>query len=925
MNRVKVSPALLVALVCCFGATNAWGQAGDPIQTLDEVDAFNTNVVLNMAFDDPNAPQDFTDLGIAGANLTSCKLTARGLYCLETDSLARQVVRQWPDTQKPLQFSDLLRCDDASIGLTGSRPCAGLTVDLSGAIWVTGTKADGAYSLVKVVPQSTLGGGCPGNGDWTVLASNATLCARQFATGAGVLADISAVDGEAGAAFGSFGAGILAVENGDTLAYFNLNVPGANPTRFISWGLASGTRLLSAALLQIPGANPGDPAANHLLAATNRGKILSKPAASPATVSQVFDITAWEQAYNPGGTSILIDSTTWGPCLSLTSCTVSGATMTANGGAGFQAKTFNGATGIGVAGGASGPEIDLGESVAVTFPAPRAVSSIQLLFLYNGPEFNDKAEKIQVATGQGIFTLTVRNTQDDAVADWSGPGSVGKCGATISTGSGCFLITNPFPAPVSSMTFTPLTGSAPFSGTGTNDSDFSIGSIETVNYGLRTSFTTGRAYLSDRDFGAVQALRPNAGYTALEHVRINNNVDDLTLSTLPSYPDGITVAPGNSFDLKDCSVNCALLKDANGVVTASLNNVKFAPGPSGAKVFQIKNLYDCRYVPQTCRILLYGATVPSDDTARQDLINAGWIQALDVTNKLKPAAERLNITPQLPEDVTSLFDSSGIAPNGLPPLYISNQYRGQGVNQFRFEALFFKTGSAVTFLDTLGGEIDVLRLAGSALGCLPVAGELRAWDVVATVSELYRSVGGRYIDTLTNSGCGTTQIVLSKKSALPYNLEVAPDTLFSGTVTVNNDAVFARLVQSLNSDLETIRRDFACTQADPDPIGGIAPLASGICSTLGKIWASGKLKLDKCIAAAFQPKASASNENCQSFRSQLTNYRTNLPVSASGPDPANRLGELKARVQVIFHVFDTRFAASIPPNGFCREKNTCPP
>jgi hypothetical protein len=132
-------------------------------------------------------------------------------------------------------------------------------------------------------------------------------------------------------------------------------------------------------------------------------------------------------------------------------------------------------------------------------------------------------------------------------------------------------------------------------------------------------------------------------------------------------------------------------------------------------------------------------------------------------------------------------------------------------------------------------------------------------------------------------------------------------------------------VQSLNSDLETIRKDFACTQADPVPSGGIAPLGKSVCATLGKIWSSGKLKLDKCIAATFQPKASASNENCQSFRSQLLNYQTRLPVSASGPDPANRLGELKARVQVLFHVFDTRFAPSIPPNGFCREKNTCLP
>ena len=90
------------------------------------------------------------------------------------------------------------------------------------------------------------------------------------------------------------------------------------------------------------------------------------------------------------------------------------------------------------------------------------------------------------------------------------------------------------------------------------------------------------------------------------------------------------------------------------------------------------------------------------------------------------------------------------------------------------------------------------------------------------------------------------------------------------------------------------------------------------------------MKLDSCVNAAFQPKQSAGDQNCQSFVTQLTNYREALPTTTSPSDVANRLGELKVRVDVIRHVFDTRFLPSIPVVGFCREQDhdgnplTCP-
>ena len=87
-------------------------------------------------------------------------------------------------------------------------------------------------------------------------------------------------------------------------------------------------------------------------------------------------------------------------------------------------------------------------------------------------------------------------------------------------------------------------------------------------------------------------------------------------------------------------------------------------------------------------------------------------------------------------------------------------------------------------------------------------------------------------------------------------------------------------------------------------------------------------KLDKCINAGFQPKQSTADENCQSFVTQLTNYRSSIPATTPTRDIANRVGELKMRVDVIRHVFDTRLLPSLTTDGFCRETDpsptTCP-
>ena len=171
----------------------------------------------------------------------------------------------------------------------------------------------------------------------------------------------------------------------------------------------------------------------------------------------------------------------------------------------------------------------------------------------------------------------------------------------------------------------------------------------------------------------------------------------------------------------------------------------------------------------------------------------------DGTNNscLPPSALVLNVTPLLPSDVTDAFDDSGAPPNGLPRLLVSRQYRAQSRNNFLFDALFVMPAPGVQFAGVFGGEYDVPALEGgapnSSLGCVPVIdpptrnpsvplgvppalADLLKWDVTTAVSETWISVNDTYIDSLSNTGCGSVKGDYSRLSLLPYNMEISPDT-----------------------------------------------------------------------------------------------------------------------------------------------------
>ncbi len=565
-------------------------------------------------------------------------------------------------------------------------------------------------------------------------------------------------------------------------------------------------------------------------------------------------------------------------CIGNAGCVVEGAEVTATGG--VLAKKFNnGVIGVGVSGGASGEEIDIGQAIGIVLDRPRPVVAFKVLFLYNGPEYGDRAEKASVVADGTAYTLSVRNDADDAHADWSGPGAVSKCGATTSTGTGCFVVTDPFPGAVSQVEFKAVPGSAPYppgGGAGSSDSDYALGFI---------------------DF-AGQAV----------------------------------------IDLADCAGTAGCpVATVGGDVAFGLNSVQVTnPGGSTEALVIPVNLPDCRYVPHACLDLLppAGDYAASDDAAREILVGLGVIKPLDPYGayKLHPAAQLLNVAPLLPAEVTVLFDGSGTPPHGLPPLYIGSKWRGQSVNDFRFDGFFFKTDTGVVFSDAFEGLVDVSLLTGDELGCVADTGNLLAWDVITTVSELARSVGGRHVDSLTNVGCiNPTKVKGTRLSLYSVNLEVVPDT-FGPTikskapkVTVNNDAVFARLVHSLWEDLGETKGQYSFRRADPEPSAGPAPLASKLCRKLGPMFSQAKKDIRRCVNTSFRKASANRTGRCEAAEASVAAFAAALPAAATGPDPYNRLGELKARVEVFQHVWDERFLNSLKPKGFCREKGTCPP
>jgi PEP-CTERM motif-containing protein len=180
----------------------------------------------------------------------------------------------------------------------------------------------------------------------------------------------------------------------------------------------------------------------------------------------------------------LLDSSMYGAIAGTANATVNGVTFNSAPGD-FIVKNLNGFSGLGVTGGRTGDEIDIGETVTMSFAA-QVVSDFSVAFLYNGPEFGDWREIAQVtayngAAVLGIYTLTVDNDGAVPGATWSGSGGVSNLSLPTDVGGGAWRVSgNPFGgAAITGLQFTALT-SGLCQGTCNNQSDYALSSVNAV-------------------------------------------------------------------------------------------------------------------------------------------------------------------------------------------------------------------------------------------------------------------------------------------------------------------------------------------------------------------------------------------------------------------------------------------------------------
>ncbi len=157
-------------------------------------------------------------------------------------------------------------------------------------------------------------------------------------------------------------------------------------------------------------------------------------------------------------------------------------TVSLSGSAALGTKTVNGITAVGVTGGASGNEIDIGESMTASFSAGLHVGNVHLAYLFDGPEYNDVNEVARLtATLFGGGTLSSTLTAIGATTAIASMGSAGIVAGqdANSVGAALWSWDNPFGnALVTSIKFEALAGlPAPGCGVCNNQSDYSLYSV----------------------------------------------------------------------------------------------------------------------------------------------------------------------------------------------------------------------------------------------------------------------------------------------------------------------------------------------------------------------------------------------------------------------------------------------------------------
>lgn len=160
-----------------------------------------------------------------------------------------------------------------------------------------------------------------------------------------------------------------------------------------------------------------------------------------------------------------------------------GLSATFTGNANYLKKTQAGLTGVGIAGGRTNGEIDIGETISGSFSKGVFVSSIKLGLLFDGPEYNDVNEVAKISVmfmddTLADFTVTATGA---TTAIWSGSGSIAYLGSgAVNGGTGAWAILNPFGTKaIKGLTFGALPGLAASSCPNcSNQSDYTFVSME---------------------------------------------------------------------------------------------------------------------------------------------------------------------------------------------------------------------------------------------------------------------------------------------------------------------------------------------------------------------------------------------------------------------------------------------------------------
>ena len=451
------------------------------------------------------------------------------------------------------------------------------------------------------------------------------------------------------------------------------------------------------------------------------------------------------------------------------------------------------------------------------------------------------------------------------------------------------------------------------------------GATVVPQYWVRVSQQTGLVYVSDRSANKVRLLSvpvqfPSAGSAALvlrDDTLWTSDATQSSASTavqVPNTLNTISVSPGIGIDLSKCGVDalvpCDLYPDGNGnQVGAQISNVQLASTASGLAVFRITGIPDCRFPMPTAEL-------------------TAICTAADAV-----AGPYLRVDKLLPPEVLDLFDETTTPKRSELKLLLGPTFRARPPNN-TFEAFFGRTEDGVVFRETFDLKFDIGELTSSESSkCGFDPGGLTTdpknaanWDALVTVSERHRTVGQTatgsptldHQDMLVNSDCVNPTSGSGDRWSL-YAYGLMPAVCVNESTNQAADASdackrhFATLLGDLFEDLEAARAQTACSNVDGNAVN---PLSAATCTALQSAWAGTKPKLDNCINAALERKQSAADENCQAFLTQFRQYEAVLDSATvnGGPtgDKANRLGELKARRNVLLYIYRDQFLPSIP-------------